>query len=320
MLQRQRLPKAPEQSVAENTVIKKKKPIVSEFPGVPATIKEIDLTSWNLPEEKNVPVQSLKDITTLIYGEQKIGKTTLASQFGEVLFFSFESGTNSQNVFATKPMTDWRQFLHLITQLESKVLSKENLKYDMACLDTGHAGYDRALEWICLRDGIIHPGKIKDYGASWKAVLTEFAAAHNRIVATGLGLIIISHSRIRDRDNREGGTYSRIEPCFSESAELYYKAVCDIVGYYHIISGKRYLLIQPEEDIVAGHRVDGRFLTTNGDPIYRIPMGNSKEEAFINLKEAFKNKQVKQNRIEELTGRIIKKRIPDDSLISSGTN
>lgn len=299
MLQRQRLPKEPMPNPAGNSPVVKKK-IIDPLPGVPSANKDIDLTMWTLPEEKNVPMTSLSTSISLIYGEQKIGKTTLASQFGESLFFSFESGTGSQPVYATKPITDWRQFIHLIQLMEDKKISSDKLKYTVACLDTGHAAYDRALEWICLRDGVQHPGKIKDYGATWKAILTEFAAAHNRLVALDLGLVIISHDRVRERESRDGSKYSRVEPCFSESAELYYKAICDIVGYYHILDGKRYLLIQPEDDIVAGHRVENKFLTVKGEPVYRIPMGNSKEEAYRNLQNAFNNRQENQLTLKEI--------------------
>jgi len=298
MLHRQRLPK--QLPVEESPIIKKK--VVTG--SVDRVTKEIDLTAWELPQKRNqVDDKTISDFVLLIYGEQKIGKTTLASQFGETLFFSFENGTGSIPVYATKPFTDWRQFTFQLDQIEKIISSGEQLKYDYGCIDTGHAAYDRALEWVCLRDGIQHPGKVKDFGASWKAILNEFSLAHNRIIAAGMGLIVISHSRIRERENRFGTKIDRTEPCFSESAELYYKAICDLVGYYHIVNDKRYLLIMPTEDIVAGHRIDRRFLTVNGDPIHRIPLGNTYEEAYENLEIAFNNKQVKQYKLEEIENR-----------------
>jgi hypothetical protein len=270
-----------------------------------------NVDNFDLPETKNNINVLFENCTSLIYGEQKIGKTSLVSQFcdGNILFLSFEKGTLSQEVYSTRLITNWRQVLIILKKLEDKKIKEGELIYQSCCIDTGHAAYDRALEYVCVRDNIPHPGKVKDFGASWKEVLKEFASLHERLVSLGLGVIIISHDRIRDRETRDGETFSRWEPCFSESTELYYKAICDIVGFYHIVNDTRYLLIQPEEGLVAGHRVDGKFKTTEGKPVYRVPMGNSKEEAYKNLINAFDNKQVKQNKKSELINTIVKKKI-----------
>lgn len=313
-IKRERLPAFPTATSAESQVVKKKPVPVSANDGA-IFLKNIDLTGWELPEEKNQPISKMEELVWLIYGEQKIGKTSLISQFKDVLFFSFEAGTKNNPVYATKPITDWRQFLFIIDQLEDK-FTKGTLPYTMGCLDTGHAAYDRALEYVCARDGIRHPGKIKDYGATWKEILTEFASAHTRLVSIGMGLAIISHSRTRERDDRFGSKYDRIEPCFSESAELYYKAISDVTGYYQIVNGQRFLLIQPQDDVIAGHRVDGHFKTKTGENISMIPMGENVREAFQNLKTAFNNQQLKQNRMEELTGKTIKKIVRDNVTIS----
>ena len=296
MIQRLRLP-------ANNSVVKK-------LSAKKNTEISIDF-DFDLPEEKNDVNVEFENCTSLIYGEQKIGKTSLVSQFckGDVLFLSFERGTLSQNVYATKLIIHWKQVLSIIDKLEKKKIESGKLRYKLCCLDTGHSAYDRALEYYCEKEEISHPGKMKDFGASWKGVLQEFTNLHERLTTLDMGLVIISHDRIRDRETRDGNAFSRWEPCFSESIELYYKAVCDIVGFYHIVNETRYLLIQPEDGIVAGHRVDGKFLTTEGKPVYRIPMGNSKEEAYKNLINAFDNKQIKQNKKSELISSIVKKKV-----------
>ena len=275
--------------------VEKIKSVIKEYPDL------------ELPSEKNVPSNNLSDYTFLITGEEKIGKTTLTAQFGETLIFSFEKGTKSIPVYATDMITEWEMFLTYLQKLED--LPAKKRKYNFYCIDTGHAAYDRCLEYICRRDQISHPGKVNDYGASWKEVIREFTMAHTRLSRLG-GFLVISHERTRERKNRHGEKYDRIEPCFSETAENFYKAIIDVVGYYSIFGGKRFLQIQPSEMIHAGHRVDGHFKTSGThENVFRIPMADSAERGFRNIQKAFNNKQRKTyQEIEESTGAVRKAR------------
>lgn len=247
---------------------------------------DLDFSDLALPLKKSTPSNNLSDYAMLIFGEEKIGKTTLASMF-DSLIFAFEKGTKSVSVYDTQILTRWEMALHYLDLLEKKGAKQ----FPYFCIDTGHSAYDRCLEYICKRDNIKHPGKVKDYGASWKEVMLEFTAFHSRLARLG-GFIVISHERTREREDRDGNKFDRIEPCFSESAENFYKAICDIVGYYSIVGDKRYLQIQPSSFIHSGHRVDGHFLTVNGEPVFRIPMGNNSQEAYQNIVKAFNNQQV----------------------------
>ena len=67
--------------------------------------------------------------------------------------------------------------------------------------------------------------------------------------------------------------------------------IVDVVAYYQYIGNERYLTIRGDEEVTAGTRTKNHFLTPSGEPIFRIPMGKSEEEAFKNLENAFNNKQ-----------------------------
>jgi len=247
----------------------------------------IDVSDIVLPMERSTPAVNIWDFAYMIYGEEKIGKTTLANAFGQTFFFAFERGGKAKCLYTTKVLTHWEMALRYVELLEAE--RKRNTNF--ICLDTGHSAYDRCLEYICRRDKISHPGKVKDFGASWKEVSKEFQMFHSRLANMG-GFIVTAHERTREREDRDGVKFDRIEPSFTESAELFYKAICDLVGYYHMGGdGQRYLLIQPTGMIHAGHRVDDHFLTPKGEPIVRIPMGNSSKESYINFKLAFDNRQ-----------------------------
>lgn len=275
--------------------VKKKAPVESV-----SSILKKDYSHLTLPTAKSIPSNNIFDYSFLFYGEELIGKTTLANEFGS-LIFSFEKGTKSVPVYATEILTEWDMALYYLDLCEKP----DAVKYPSYCVDTGHAGYDRCLEYICRRDGIKHPGKVKDYGHSWHEVMVEFAAFHTRLARLG-GFIVISHDRVREREDRSGNKFDRIEPAFSESAELFYKAIIDLTGYYQKIDGRRYLQIQSTDLIHAGHRIDGHFLTKGGDKIFRVPLGDSPGAAYQNLIRAFNNEQ--RRTYEEIEMETIAKR------------
>jgi hypothetical protein len=265
----------------------------------------IDVSSIVLPTSRTIASQNLIDYALLIFGEEKIGKTSFANQFGQCFFFAFERGAKASSVFTTDILMHWEQVQQYIDLLED---APKKL-YNYFCVDTGHAAYDRCLEYVCRRDNISHPGKVKDYGASWKEVMKEFQKFHSRLARLG-GFIVVSHERTREREDREGVKYDRIEPAFSESTEMFYKAICDLVGYYHQgPDGQRYLLIQPTTLIHAGHRMDGHFLTPDGQTIYRIPMGHSALDAYKNFEKAFHNRQTETYEVVATKGGTTKKKV-----------
>lgn len=246
-----------------------------------------DYSNITISLEKKKPSNNIGDYSFLLYGEGKIGKTTLAAEFGETFIFAFEPGPKALSVHSSEVITEWELFLHYLDLMEKG----QHKQFDVLCIDTGHVAYDKCLDFICRRDQISHPGKVKDYGASWKEVMLEFTNAHLRLSRLKKGFIVLSHDRVRERKDRSGNEYDRVEPCFSEAAELFYKSIIDVVGYYHVYGVDRYLQIHPQDSLIAGHRVDGRFKTTTGEDIFRIPMGNSSKEAYRNIKKAFNNRQ-----------------------------
>ena len=66
------------------------------------------------------------------------------------------------------------------------------------------------------------------------------------------------------------------------------QGLVDIWGNYTYDGKKRYLLIEGSEEIDAGCRVEGHFLS-EGQPMSKIYMGNSAKEAYKNFLAAFNN-------------------------------
>jgi len=237
-----------------------------------------------LPTEKSVPVDYLGGYTLMIYGREKIGKTSLASNFPDTFCSMFEPGGASLRIYQ-KPINSWNDFLGYIDLLSN---SKHNFK--TVVIDTGKIAYESCLDYICEEEGITHPSD-ESYGKGWEKVRRELSAAITKLINSGLGIIIICHEKIGDITRSTNEVYNRIHPDLSKQAYTFFSAVIDTIGYYRYVGDSRILQIVGNEDITAGTRCEENFLTVTGERIEAIPMGSSSEEAYKNLVNAFLNKQ-----------------------------
>lgn len=237
-----------------------------------------------------MPSNNLGDFTWLIYGAKGIGKTSLAAQMdarnGKVLFCLFEPGKGDLEIFATPVITDWAQFKNTVSQLET-----DKQGFTTVVIDPGSTAYKRCLEYACRSLGIMHPGRQKDYGASWDRVNTEFQEIHGRIAALDMGFIVLAHDKDKEIERRDGQKFDKTVPVMSGSTEEFYAGIIDIIAYFEYVSDQRYLRIQGDEYTQAKCRLDTHFRTTKGERIVRIPAGDSAEEAWANVVLAFQNKQ-----------------------------
>jgi len=284
--------------------------ILSALSGVKTRGGMADMSAYTLPSVRTEPSENLADYTWLIYGEKGIGKTSLAAQMDakdqdgqRVLFCMYEPGAKGLRVYATPVITSWDQQKHIVSQLEA-----DPKAWNTLVIDPGNIAYKRCLDAVCRVKGIIHPGLQKDYGASWDAVNTEFQDLHSRVAALGLSFVVIAHNTEKETERRNGTKFQRTAPVMSGATEEFYAGVVDLIAYYHYSGRWRFLMIRGDEDIQAKCRVDGHFITPNGEPVIRIPMGESPQEAWLNIQQAFHNKQKETWLDIEVTG--IKKSRP----------
>jgi RecA-family ATPase len=69
-----------------------------------------------LPTTKTPPKRSLSDVSILLYGPSKIGKSTFASQAPDAIFLATEPGLNALEVYQ-HPITSWPEFLEVCAEL-----------------------------------------------------------------------------------------------------------------------------------------------------------------------------------------------------------
>lgn len=268
------------------TVERKPIPTMRKFTP-PSMDKKNEVLS--LPDEHSVPSANLLDYSWLIYGERKIGKTTLLSMFGQrPLFLMFEAGAKGISVLK-REVANWKEFEQYVTLLEGVPG-----KYDLVVIDTGGECYEQNLLQV-KTDFNLTDIRDKAWGGGYTESRQRFAAIHDRLYRLPCGFAVTAHSEIKTIKPKFGTEYDKLCVQLPGQALKYYLGVVDNICYYHYDEdGKRILTIRGDENLTEpGTRCEGRFLYTDGTPIKDIPMGISKEESYANLVSAFENKLVR---------------------------
>jgi len=245
-----------------------------------------DLTAFTLPSAASTPKVGFSDLTWLIYGEKGIGKTSTAARFPQALLIPFEPGTKFLTIARLPIVRRWEEFLHVVKQLEAG-----GAEYRTVVIDPGNKAYDTCMNFVCTREGVTHPSDRKDFGKTWGQVSKEFQEAHARLAGAGVSMVILAHQKMLEVETYSGQSFSRIVPVMSSATEEYYAGIVDMIGYYHYHRAKRYLQIRGDDFVMAKCRPEQHFITRDGEPVVRIPMGRSSAEGYNNIIAAFENQQ-----------------------------
>ena len=248
------------------------------------------LIDVSLPSAPTVISDNLEDYTYMIYGERKIGKTTILSEFDDVLFLMFDpinKGLSIRQVY----LPSWLHFLKILKELE------KNPNYcKMVVIDTGYMCYERCYQYMISKLGITDP-KDKAWGSAWKEIGKEFMQAHDIIFQLGIGFAVTAHTAIVEITRRDGSTYNKLTTQLGAQAFKFYNGLVDVIAYYQYSNkNERELSIKGDSLVEAGARVENHFQYPDGSDVEVVPMGKSSKEAYRNLELAFNNKLKKQGK------------------------
>jgi len=225
----------------------------------------------------------LGDYSFLVFGDKKVGKTSLAAQFPDALFLMTEPGARALPVYQIA-ILDWRMFRDTLKLLRTP----EGKRFQTIVVDTVDLLFKMAETYACQKLGIAHPSE-EDWGRGWSAVRDEFTAQMQVLLNIGKGVILISHATEREIKTRSGTKYDRIQPTMSNQARDIVEGMVDIWAYYTYEGTQRVLQIRGDEHIMAGNRLQENF-RYNGKEVREIHMGSSAQEAYRNLVACFANK------------------------------
>ena len=94
----------------------------------------------------------------LIYGEPKVGKTSFAAQFENVLIVSFEMGSNALNSVYVQPAKTWSDWKSMVSQLTRKKELME--KFHSIAIDTADEAWNLCVKYICSQNSVENLGDI----------------------------------------------------------------------------------------------------------------------------------------------------------------
>lgn len=237
---------------------------------------------YKLPSEPTPAREELSDFLLLIHGEKKIGKTAIASMFPDVFFLFFEPGGRGLSLTG-ETIVSWDHFLAI-----SKALVKSK-RFKTVVVDTVDEMFKMCDAWSRKRLGIEHPSDL-EWGKGWSFVEDQFRNAMFGLQRMGRGLVLVSHTEEKEVKRRNGTSYTRIQSSCPGAARRYVDATADVWMYAHFDGDRRVLQIVGDELVSAGHRLEGHFNYTDGEPMTEIPMGRNRAEAYKNLVAAFENR------------------------------
>ncbi len=180
-------------------------------------------TNAMLPTEKTPPRMSLSDLTVLVHGPAKIGKSTLCSKAPDALFLATEAGLNALEVYQV-PISTWNEFLAACGDI-----ARGEHGFRTIVVDTLDNLFRMCSEYICTRHKIQHESDL-GYGKGFALTNNEFYRALNKLSLLPCGLFLICHSQAREIETRTGKR-TRTVPTLPDKARRMVLGMVDVILY-----------------------------------------------------------------------------------------
>jgi hypothetical protein len=155
-----------------------------------------------------------KPMRVVLYGPEKIGKSTFAADAPNPIVLGAEDGTSEIDVARMPEPTNWQDILDAI-----RVLTDEPHNYKTLILDT--LDWTEPHCWKVVCDKGDDKGKKKDaiedfgYGKGYNKAVDEWRVLLQRLdmlrAKRGMHIILLAHSHVKAFHNPDGDDYDRYE-------------------------------------------------------------------------------------------------------------
>lgn len=208
-----------------------------------------------LPTEKTPPKIRHSDLTVLIYGPGKIGKSTWCSMADGALFLATEPGLNSLEVYQA-PITSWEKLLAACAEI-----AEGKHAFQTIILDTVDNAYRMCAEHVCKRAGVEHESDL-EYGKGYALINNEFQRVLTKLAQLPYGLFLVSHSQEKEIETRTG-KHTRIVPTLPDKARKIVLGFVDIILFCDVelvqsgdgqTATRRVIRTKPHANYEAGDR------------------------------------------------------------------
>ena len=201
--------------------------------------------------EPTVVSRDLTGYITYVYGQAKVGKTTLAKDMG-ALIIACEDGTRAMSGAYAQIVNSWADIRTIARLLKDKNLKE---KYKALAIDTVDIAGSLCEKYICNQNDV---DKITDipYGGGWGLLKKEFEEVFRNIALEGYAILFISHDKTKEVTRQDGTKYDKIVPTVSATFNNILKNMSDIIcyGYQEPGTEKRYMILRSDGSIDAGSR------------------------------------------------------------------
>lgn len=203
-----------------------------------------------------------KPIRVLLYGVEKIGKSTFAAGAPDAIFICPEDGTAQLDVARFPEPQNWSEVLDALDALRT-----EDHDHKHVVLDTLDWLEPMLWEHICDRDGEKNI-EAYGYGKGYTAALDEwrkFIARLEQLRAQrSMGVVLLAHSWIKAWKNPDGKDFDRYEMKLNVKAGGLVKEWCDAVLFANFET----LVSEDKNKRVRGVSTGARFVYTQRSATY----------------------------------------------------
>jgi len=154
----------------------------------------------------------------VLYGDEKIGKTSTAAQAPRPLYIGTDDGCRRLGVDYLDPPDTWQEY---VEQLHEVVAHAKGDGFESVVTDTLNGVVDLCAKYVCDTQ---FGGKWNDpkYGflawggkAGWRAVseqIRKVLPLYDKLTDAGLWVIILAHSQTEKQSSPTDGDYDRYAP------------------------------------------------------------------------------------------------------------
>lgn len=228
----------------------------------------------------NIPKVALEDYVWIIAGTPKSGKTTLFAQltekyFGDInksILLAFEKGYQALRVNAVDINT-WSDFEEAVDQL---VEQKDELPFKFIGIDTADVMWEMAQEEVIKEWNLKNPHKRTNdiagvgargksdqgFGVGYQRAKQKIRKNIDKLVKAGYGLMVITHCKDKEIEQKNGLTYDQLVVSLPSSAREVFVNMADFIVFITIekekdgnnLESKRYMYFRTDGYVEAGSR------------------------------------------------------------------
>jgi len=181
-----------------------------------------------MPIKQSQPKLDLSSKTILLYGPQKIGKSSFAAQFPGAVFIATERGLDNLTVTRWEGedghyvVRDWEEFKSALKEVCSMPETKT------VVIDIVDHAFTFAYWHVCKSAGVeYHNDGNLGFGKGNIIIENEFRRVIKALTAKGIGVVFISHAKLLETENG----VSRVVPTLPDKVRSALLGEVDMILY-----------------------------------------------------------------------------------------